>query len=126
MRTARFLLLIVYVAGHTGLPLPLPAGACVAGACGCGDACQCAQETIAAGECCCAKTAQAGSAAKKCSSTPSASCCSQRSETCCPAESETAGCCDEQEPASPVLRSCGCRQDAPEGITVCSDPRLLP
>ena len=152
MRTARFLLLIVYVAGHTGLPLPLPAGACVAGACGCGDACQCARETIAAGKCCCAADAR-----KSTSST--SSCCAAKSRAACSVDTDgsaktdplctagtesvkpeavaaanTGACCKggqadectgDERPRPPVLLPCGCQQEAPEGIAACSDPRVL-
>jgi hypothetical protein len=145
MRTARFLLLIVYVAGHAGLPLPLPAGAGAgaggAGACGCGDACQCAPQNIAAGNCCCAPRGGPSPATKS-------SCCAAtfaadrpaKAEACHTATSERAGvpqarsccgepkadaCCNDERPRPPVLLACGCQQEAPEGIAACSDPRVL-
>jgi hypothetical protein len=151
MRTARFLLLIVYVAGHAGLPLPLPAGACVAGACGCGDACQCAQEKVAAGNCCCSAGVPRTSTTSCCAAPSGSGCCahsdaSEKSDPASQAGTETVtsesaaaaqsgGCCkgekanercDDDRPRPPVLRSCGCQQEAPEGIAACSDPRVLP
>jgi hypothetical protein len=130
MRTISFLLLIVYVAGHTGLPLPLPGGACVAGACGCGDACQCAQEKVAAGNCCCRTTPhsdpEASGEPTSCCAAKAESCDEPETSSCCSKGAGSNECCDEQTCGPPVLLPCGCQQDAPEGIAVCSDPRLLP
>lgn len=130
MRTVSFLLLIVYVAGHAGLPLPLPSGACVAGACGCGDTCQCAQERVVAGNCCCAKQVRKYAEVRG----EPTSCCAAKAEagsarrdrrSCCSSDTASSECREDEAPGPPVLRSCGCQQDAPEGIAVCSDPRVL-
>jgi hypothetical protein len=130
MRTVSFLLLIVYVAGHTGLPLPLPGGASVAGACGCGDTCQCAQATVAAGNCCCARPVRRDAEVRG----EPTSCCAAKAETdstrserrsCCASDPASSESCEDEACGPPVLRSCGCQQDVPEGIAVCNDPRVL-
>jgi hypothetical protein len=126
MRTARFLLLIVYVAGHTGLPLPLPAGVHAVGVCGCGAACQCGPQNRTAGSGCCGAHAQKSEAAKpSCCAAKSEAVCTAEARTCC-GRSQAVACCDEEAPQPPVLLPCGCQQDAPESIAACSDPRLLP
>ena len=121
MRTARFLLLIVYLAGHTGLPLPLPAGVRAAGTCRCGDACQCAPHKSTAG--CCSAKAGRTQARPSCCAARDTALAGAKARPCCGSQAD--GCSNNERPQPPVLTACGCQNQAPEGIAACSDPRVL-
>lgn len=119
MRTVRVFLLLVYVAAHSGLPIPRPDGG-LKGMCGCGESCRCSEARIAAGECCCSPQSP------RCCSAKAKSCCSPSTARCC--SPEAGSCCQTQaeQDQPPAFVPCHCQHDAPDGVAATSDPRMLP
>jgi hypothetical protein len=145
MRTLRFFMLLVYVAGNSGLTLALPLGN-ARHACRCGDNCSCTgtgnagacgSSSSLSSSCFTAEMSTAtnstttGSTAKGCcESEPAAAQQHPEKKACCAGKS----CCEEYAADSSdcsrerveVLLPCRCGQDSASVTGLCGDPRLVP